>query len=174
MYQPRSTWLTRGKYEEKWSRKRVLTRRRTSWTLVMCSFHSLCSRWERDTRWFLVSESLLNLPQCPELEVLYWKDITENWERHTLVSGESKSLKCSPVQRTWSFKFERCNCKLWETPAGSSFLMPNNFGTGQKRLIFRYFWKLNHGQQTTFIKGPNPDSPPAQKTKNWRYRGIKL
>ena len=25
----------------------------TSCTFVICSFHSLCSRWERETRWFL-------------------------------------------------------------------------------------------------------------------------
>ena len=28
----------------------------------------------------------------------------------------------------------------------------------QKKLIFRYFRKLNHGQRTTFIKGPSQNS----------------
>ena len=52
----------------------------------------------------------------------------------------------------------------------SLFLMPNNFGTGQKKAyFFWYFRKLNHGQRTTFIKGPSQDS--KKKPKKIGYTG---
>ena len=56
-----------------------------------------------------------------------------------------------------------------------SFML-NNFRTGQKRLIFRYFRKLNQGQWTKFIKGLSQDSKKSKSsqvlgnhTLKWAY-----
>lgn len=72
-------------------------------------------------------------------------------------------------ENTFFFIFVKSNSKSGRF---SSFLMPNNFGTGQKKgLFFRCFRKLNHGQRTTFIKGRSPDSkktPPKSWTRGYR------
>ena len=53
------------------------------------------------------------------------------------------------------------------------FSLLNNFETGPKKAyFFRYFRKVNHGQRTTFRKGPSRNS--KKSTFFCWYRGILL